>query len=813
MRRCRILPAANGTAAPTRSLTLRLSALFLLSGASGLVYQVVWLRMLTRSFGVTVHAVTTVVAIFMGGLAIGSLLAGRLARGRSALRVYGVIELLIALSAALSTPLMLVTPDLFRSIVAMAGAHAAVVVAVRALAAAVLLLPSTILMGATLPVLSSYLTSEAKTLGRQAGLLYGMNTLGAVVGVLGAGFYLLGELGEKRTIGVAIALNAAVGVACLWLSRGARSASTTAVLEAAEQETPAPETPAPEAPEPEAPAPEAPATAEGDSELTPAHVRLVLIAYAVSGAAALALEVLWSRVLSVVVGNSVYGFSLVLAAYLAGIAAGAVLMVRYVERIRSPLLVLGLLETGAAFLSLASLHVLVSVPQGSDPRYSYSQIWGLGDFARIGFWSVMIVLPVMFLNGAIFPLATRIVSQGSKTPAASIGKLYGYNTVGGIVGSIAAGFVLIPVLGTLLSFVLTSLVVVLVGARLVWAGRTAATAARVRMVGLLSILGFLVLAVLSFDDPFLRLLQARVHSPPNRLVANVEDRGATVTMFQSAESQNFLFINGLFVSNTASGIGEQMLNVPLVFQGGTDPRNIMLAGFGVGESFTYGIKAGHRVTVAELQPAVVDLYRQVNPDGPALLASPNARVVINDARNHLLSTDERYDLVLVDVSPPLYASGMVNLYSAEFFRLVRAHLTDRGTFVLWFPMICFEDDFWMVLRNFADTFESLQALTSPGMSNAMLIGAPGTGRFALPDDAHIEGLLRRWEPDPLYSARWIRAALGLDEAGLRRNALRYPAVTDDRPGTEFPFMRFVRGERYYGDNQFLYKNAPDWVRR
>lgn len=779
--------------AQTRSLTLRLSALFLLSGASGLIYQVVWLRMLTRCFGVTVHAVTTVVAIFMGGLAIGSLLAGKLAGGRSPLRVYGVIELLIALSAALSTPLMLVMPDLFRSVVVSAGAHSSIVVAVRALAAAVLLLPSTILMGATLPVLSSYLTSEAKQLGRQAGLLYGMNTLGAVVGVLGAGFYLLGELGEKRTISVAIVLNATVGVACLLLSRGAVSASRTAEQESVEQEPVV--------------------SAEGDSRITPAHVRFVLIAYAVSGGAALALEVLWSRVLSVFVGNSVYGFSLVLAAYLAGIAAGAVAMARYVERLRSPLLVLGLLAVGAAFLSLASLHVIASVPLGSDPRYSYAQIWGLADFARIGFWSLMIVLPVTFLNGAIFPLASRVVSQSSRTPAVSIGRLYGYNTVGGIVGSAAAGFVLIPVLGTLLSFVLTSLVVALVGAGLVWAGRTAATAARLRMVGLLSILGFLVLAVVSFEDPFLRLLQARVHSPPTRLVAHVEDRGATVTMFRGVDSRLYLFINGLFVSNTAPGIGQEMLNIPLVFQGGTDPRNIMLAGFGVGESFTYGIKAGHRVTVAELQPAVVDLYRQVNPDGPALLASPNARIVINDARNHLLNTNERYDLILVDVSPPLYASGMVNLYSAEFFRLVRAHLTDRGTFVLWFPVICFEDDFWMVMRNFADTFESLQVLTSPEMSNAMLIGAPGPGRFALPSDADIDSRLRRWDPHALYGAPWIRAALGFDEAGLRRNAMRYPPVTDDRPGTEFPFMRFVRGERYYGDNQFLYKDAPDWVRR
>lgn len=771
-----------------------LGGLFFASGLAGLVYQVVWLRMLVRILGVTVFAVTTVVAVFMLGLAGGSFAVSRLLRGRRSrlFELYGATEIVVALCAFGTTKLIGRLPDFYGGIAAGMPSAGVALMAVRVLFAAVALLPPTLLMGATLPMLAGHLGADDGAVGKHTGLLYGLNTLGAVVGVLATGFVFIASFGEIATVLGASALNLVVGLVALVIARARRA---SAPLPASAEPTEAPAAPQPD----------------------PPSARLVLAAAAVSGFSALSFEVLWSRNLNILLGNSVYGFSSMLGAYLVGIAVGSLVAARFVERLRRPVLVLAALCIAIAVASVLSLRVFAAFGAATPgQRYTYALLWRLGDFGRIALAAVVIVMPVTLLSGAIFPVASRLVAPSATSPGEAVGRLYGFNTLGGIAGSLFTGFVAIPVLGTQLAFFLASTVSFGLGVHLLRASARCETVSGVagaaparkapslRLVGLCSGLAFATSLLVSFDDPFLTVLAARL-GKGSELMEHLEDRGATVTMFQKRDASRtrILYIDGLYVSNTFPGVGEVMLNLPLAFHPGAGEKSVAVVGMGVGEAFRYGLDVGHRVTVAELHPSVVDLFRRTNADSDKYLGNPRGRIEIDDGRNFLLRSRERFDLILVDGSPPLYASGMANLYSREFLRLAKSRLTPDGLLAVWFPVVCFERDLWTLMHNFTETFGSYQLYSPPGESNALLLGSSSsTDAFRLSVATFAERLKRyeRAAPD----AGQLRAGFPFKQRELRERAERYPLMTDDRPTTEFPLQGFLRGDPYYGDNRFLY---------
>jgi TPR repeat protein/spermidine synthase len=775
-----------------------LSALFFLSGTSGLIYQVVWFRMLARAFGVTVYAVTTVLVVFMAGLALGSLAAGTLANGGSRLRTYGKLELLVGVTGAIASQAMLLLPGLFHGLLSASAQQGAIGTVARVVVSCLVLLPPTVLMGATLPVLSGHVTEGSGSLGKRAGLLYGVNTLGAVVGVLATGFVLIAELGEKGTVLVAVGFNLAIGLASLGLASRERHELA----------------PLPRGHDHEATVPVRTASSR----------RILLVAFA-SGACALSFEVIWFRVLAVLLGNSVYGFSCMLGAYLIGIGAGSVAMSQRADTLRRPTTVFGLLELGIGILGMLSLQAFLALGlRNADPRYVYGLIWDGSDFVSLALNSLFIVLPATLLYGAIFPIATRLV--GAAAPGAegarasedaprigaevAVGRLYAFNTLGNITGSLLTGFVLIPTLGTRTTFLGVALVSMMIGGYLILlarereelgggrrSSRALWTALAVAGAG-----AFVVIA--KGKDPFVQVLLRRAGPSAGTLVAHEEDRGATVSLFEDAAARRTLYINGLYVSNTSPGVGEQMVNFPLAFDASPGPKKVLAIGLGVGESLRYSIDVGHEITVVELQRSVVDLFRRFNPDHAKYLDNPRAKIVLADGRNFLLNDDEKYDLILVDGSPPVYASGMVNLYSLEFMKLARDHLTADGLFVVWFPVVCFESDFWMVVRNFSEGFPALAIYSPPSTSNALLMGASGpSGKFALGIE-EMAARLARYRVDPTLTAANLSEGMFLSEGDLRRRAAVYPSVTDDHPYTEFPLMHFMRGEPYHADNRFLY---------
>ncbi|HTV00294.1 MAG TPA: fused MFS/spermidine synthase, partial [Luteitalea sp.] len=411
-----------------------LLVLFFSSGFCALIYQTLWLRMLSLVFGVTVYAASTVLASFMSGLAIGSVAAGRIAeRTRRPLRLFGIAELAIGLTALL-TPwaLTVVTRIYLQASPALEGQLGRLTLVRFLLSFAVLLVP-TVLMGATLPLVLKSALGGSRDVGERIGLLYGINTTGAIVGALLAGFVLIPGIGLNAAFVVAASINALIGVLGIAADREALAGATTTADVARDTITDA--------------HPNVVVT-EADPPATAWTRRLVLLVFGLSGAVSLALEVLWFRVLIVFLRPTTYSFTLMLGTVLAGIAIGSYVATPIVRRGRRLLPWLVGLELGIAVFVLSSFQALGLAVRLSDwLRDALQTTPVLAYLAPLVTGSVLAILPTSLLLGMAFPIGLRVWA-GAATDDGRAARLAGYfyavNVCGGIVGATAAGFLLIP---------------------------------------------------------------------------------------------------------------------------------------------------------------------------------------------------------------------------------------------------------------------------------------------------------------------------------------------------------------------------------
>ncbi|MBI3268493.1 MAG: fused MFS/spermidine synthase [Planctomycetes bacterium] len=753
-----------------------LPGIFFFSGLAGLLYEVVWLRMLVRAFGCTTYATSNTLAVFMGGLALGGCAAGRwAARSRSPLAAYGLVELLLAAAGAAASWGAAWLPETFAALCPDGPPHALSVAAVRSLVTCLVLGAPTFLMGATLPLLAEF--HARSRAGRRAdggadptALLYGANTLGAVVGVLFSGFFSLGEWGEARTLAAAVALNVLAGGAALALSRRTASAG-----EARSAASAAPETTTDDA-------------ARGAGVLA-SRVTLLM---AVSGFCALGLEVLWSRMLVLLVGTSVYGFSAMLSVYLAGLGLGSMACAWWLRKPRPLERAFTVLQVGAGVLAAVSLWTYYRLGlERSDPAYLYSPLHGLSDFFSLYVVSTAVVLPTPLLYGALFPLAARLADPSGS--GRGVAWLYTLNTLGSVAGSLGFGLLLIPWLGTQGSVcLLVVLHFALAALASAWGPRAPRPAPAARALGTVAVAsaGAIAVLALSIPDPFRAILQGRLPKGAE-LAFHHEGASSTVTVVREGE-QRFLYINGIVV-NAKGALGRLMAHLPLLYV--PAPRRALVICQGVGNTFRAAVDDGVEVDLVELEADVVANFATFWQDAEAYQRHPKVRVVVDDGRHFLLVSSGTYDMIVVDGSPPIFSAGTVNLYTREFVRRARDRLSPDGVLALWVPFGCFQEDFWRIARNFTDAFPSTAAWSTPVSPGVLLLGsrAPlGRDREVIDRRIAERGLLAR---DDWMSGAVVEAdQLGLDGM-LRRRTGAYEPVTDDRPYTEFPLPRFLRGEK------------------
>jgi spermidine synthase len=667
---------------------------FFVSGASALVYEVVWLRWLVHLFGATTLAISTILTAYMSGLALGSWLAGRWAAAVARpLRAYGLLELAIG-AYALALPLLLggVVPGL--RLVGATEASSYVALSLGRFVFAILLLAiPTACMGATLPILARFATPRLQQLGGRVGRLYAVNTAGAVLGTAVAGLVLLPTLGTTLTNQVAVALNVAVGVAAIVAGRRLV----------------------------EPPAAGA-GSLEGPAELAgpvdPGARRAAAAAFAtiaLSGALAMVYEVAWTRALALVLGSSVYAFTIMLVTFLGGLAGGSYLLARRVDRLVEPGLALGAVQLGIGVSALAGVWLLPELPHLFLWLFGWSG--GRHDLLlvlQLLLSAALILVPALG-SGAVFPICVRLTAPVVGLASRSVGNLYAVNTVGAIIGSFAGGFVLLPaagIRGTLLVAVLLDLacaaalfVVLPARPRLALVAVAALLAVAVPVVTPSWPALTMVSGVAVYAERYHRLSREEFRQRRERARLAFYEEGLTTTVsVEESRGDFYLRVNGKTDASSGIDMPTQVLagHLPLLFH--VAPQDVLVIGLGSGVSV--GATLRHplgRVTVVELERAVVTASRLFEHVNGRPLADPRTRLVINDARNFLLLTSDRFDVIVSEPSNP-WVTGAASLFTRDFFELARARLRPGGVYGQWLQLYSLTPE---TLRTVIATFQTV----------------------------------------------------------------------------------------------------------
>lgn len=750
------------------------------------MYEVVLLRMLGLVFGHTAHAVAAVLIVFMGGLALGGAIFGALTpRLRSPVRAYGWLELAIGAWAALLPLLFGRSAAWYPHLFAALGRSYAVLPWIQLAVAAALLLVPTLLMGGTLPVLSQALAGRERRVGRLVGGLYAANTCGAVVGAALAGYALLPWLGNQATIRTTAALNLALGLAALAYARR-RPAPTAEVDPAAARAAVARDASPP--------------------DVGTLGVRLTVLALGVSGAVAMLYEITWTRALALVLGSSTYAFTAMLVAFLLGIAGGSAVYAWRWGGHRPTPAAFGALQAGIALLVVPVLLLFERLPELLLSLLRWSRAPEFVTATQLGL-SVLVLLPVTLLIGATLPCAVAVATGQTAHVGEAVGRIYAANTVGAVAGAVLTGFALVPALGVHRAIVAGVAVNFLTAAALVasagvgpvrrWGGAAGAALAAVAVMTLspwdprVMSSGPAV-----YVGPYLKLADASSASlaetlRSQRVLFYRDGRTATVSVGQDGPYR-YLRVNGKTDGSTSLDMASQQLvgHLPLLVH--PAPRDVLVIGLGTGVTAGAVLRHGvRRLDIVEIEPAVVEAAGRFfgEANGHALL-DPRARTLVADGRNFLLTTSERYDVIVSEPSNP-WISGLASLFSEEFFRLARARLEPGGLMVQWIQLYNLSpDDLKMVLRTFQSVF-------------------PATTVWNISEDLLLLG---RTDPGPLDLGR-LRAAFAggrvgeglgfaggaawpsvlglftLGEEDTARLVERAPTNTDDRLTLEFSAPR------------------------
>ncbi|MFC1799592.1 fused MFS/spermidine synthase [Candidatus Eisenbacteria bacterium] len=758
--------------------------LFLFSGATGLAYQVVWIRMLVRTFGATSFAISTVLAAYMAGLALGSYLFGRIIDRRgNPILLYGFLELGIGIFALLFPLILAAWHPMFRGLyMGLEGRFYLLSLIRFALAFSVLLIPTT-LMGGTLPILSRYVTESLSTLTQRVGLLYSINTFGAVAGTFVTGFLLLPALGMKMTTFAAVAANVAIFLICLMLSRSqARPAAVTG--ETAEEDA-------------------------GPRKRTSSET-IVLVAFLFTGLAALSAEVIWSRVLTLVVGTTVYAFTIMLTTFLLGLALGSAVFSRIAQRVSRPRTLFAVLVLLIGFVVFATIIAFGKLPivymllyQGMDPEGTgptWIKLMSLQFLLCVG----LMIVPT-FLMGGTFPLVARIYAVDLSRIGARIGTAYAYNTVGSILGSFIGSFVLLQLFGVEKGMVTVAVIYLAVGVVLFLTvtermkrSRRLTGAAVVVLAAVLMLIfspgwdhQLMTSGVYTYADIYKTPEGLREQLKLRELLFYDEGPGATISV-ERVQNELALKIDGKNdASNAEDMITQELIShLPLLLH--DDPDTVLMIGLGSGVSVSSAAVHGiERIDCIELLENVVAGARFFDEYTHDVLNDPRVHMTIGDGRNHVRLTDKTYDVIISQPTNP-WISGVGDLFTVEYFEEARAHLKPGGFMTAWLALYHMGDEeVRSTLKSFVEVFPNATLWFSNegdivmlGSLSPMKIDGRIARRMALP------GVREDLERVGIDDAADILSALLMDGPALKKYAdVSGVLHTDDNMLIEFHAAR------------------------
>lgn len=641
-----------------RRSTATPAVLLFFSGACALTYQTVWFRQFRLIFGASTFATAAVLAIFMGGLGVGSAILGRRADAHpKPLVFYGNLELLIAISAAVSQVLLWLVAKIYFATGGSVTLGITVATIVRLILAAVVLAVPTVMMGGTLPAAARAVETNEDNARRNVALLYGANTLGAVTGTLLSTFFALEVFGNRKTLLVAVLVNVIIAVVARSVGAHGSSAASEHPLAGGEV---------------------------GRSR------KGVLIAAGIVGFAFLLMELVWYRMLAPLLGGSTFTFGLILAVALLGIGLGGAAYSFWSGGGRA--------TTGGFALTCSLEAAAIAFPFVLGDRLAVAEAF-LRDLGQLGFggyvlaWTlltVVVVLPAAFIAGIQFPLLISLLGSGREDVGRDVGHAYAWNTAGAIAGSLAGGFGLIPLLTAPGSWRLVIVLLALLGLAAAVAGRAffAAVFAIIAISGTFALGPTAVwrhtgIGVGRADIPqTTNGLRGWIQSARRTLVWDADGRESAVALI--APDDYAFVVNGKVDGSARGDDGTQVMAGLVGAILHPKPQRSLVIGLGTGSTAGWlgAVPTMQRVDVVELEPAVLRVAKACTPVNHDVLNNPKVHIRIGDAREVLLATPQHYDIIFSEPSNP-YRAGIASLFTEEFYQASKARLNSGGIFLQW----------------------------------------------------------------------------------------------------------------------------------
>lgn len=758
--------------------------LFFFSGATGLIFEVIWARMFTIVFGNTVFATSTVLSAFMAGLALGSYYFGKIIDTRKKiLQYYAFLEGGIGLFVLLF-PLILKGLNYFYIwIFQDVGYNFYLFNLLKFIISFLILLIPTSLMGGTLPVLSKFFVLSQKHLGKTVGNLYSVNTFGAVVGTFLAGFILIQAVGVTSSTYLAALVNITIAIIVFSMNYFIKYPIQIEIQDTTVK-----------------------SHKKSTSSLDPL-LRLALAGFLLSGFAALAYEVLWTRVLVYLFSTSTYAFTIMLISFLIGIALGSFIFARFVDKIKNLVLSFGIVEIGIGICGVISVILLGNSLEINKYLEKLVRLESWWNWNLIRFTEAFLVMLVpTILMGATFPIIIKIYTKNLKKLGLNIGTLYCFNTIGGVFGSFIAGFILMPIIGTQASIYFIAFLNILLGIIFLFQSPVIKKSNKIAISGLLIafflIFVFLVIPNRIFYDSY------NIVEQGSKIIFCNEGVTATVTVHQYPDHK-VISVNGVNVAGTDFMLRTtQKLqgHIPLLLH--PNPKQVLQIGFGTGETsravLTYDVAKLDAVELCSDVMSANEYFVEINDN---VFYKPRFNPIIMDGKNYALLTDKKYDIIMNDSIHPNAMSNS-SLYSMDYFKYCRERLKDDGIMSSWFPLFGLKDeDFRILIKSFMTVFPHSTLWIANNCLNrhAQLVGWKKDERFKI----DFEVLKERFEfPETKKDFQGINInnifefldCFIADEEALKEFTKDVPLNTDEHPILEFSAPKTI------GDDLIIWAN-------
>jgi len=782
------------TRASTNKIMTLVLVCFFFSGLTGLIYEILWIRMIVKVIGGAPFAVSIVLTVFMGGLGLGSFLAGRtidrMEEPIKLVRIYGLLELVIGVYGLVLPLLLSAFKPLYAILYNHLFAHFLLYSFLTFIGCAVLLCIPVICMGATLPILCRFYVTRLSHLGTHAGRLYGLNTIGAAAGALLCGFWLINLLGVRGTLALAVSVNVIIGLSCIFGIKKVKTAGAVAGKAVSDPDESSQKAAAVDTKTPE----------------YPGEINGALVIFAVSGFCAMAYEVIWTKLLGLIVGPTTYSFTIVLVTFILGLALGSMIFGRLGDRTKKVIWLLIFTQIVAA-LSVLGISQLLGNSQLFFTKliFQFKDQFALLSLVKAVILFAFMILPTLCL-GATFPLVGKI-----------------YTRSGAVSGSFCAGFILIPLVGKENGLSLV------IGLQLLTA---LIVAGMILLKSRKGIVRFVPLAVPALAGIFLcldlpqwnhRLLATGKYHRFEGFEADIKKSSWLTALLKGPEiltgsergqlvyygdgiggfttvkkytgplgNVEFAMANSGKVDASSRGdMNTQTLSAhfPMLFH--KDPKEVMVLGL------ASGITAGEVLLYPVEQLDVIDINDQVVkasdffiPWNSNVLSDPRTRLIIQDGRAHLNLTNKKYDVIISEPSNP-WMAGLAALFTRDFFALAKGRLNQGGIFVQFLHSYQMDwPTFALVGRTFARVFQSsLLVVTRPSTigKDYLLVGFKGRGNLVL-DHARQKITHTRQSKNVSLSDPRLFYRLVVSE-DLKELFGRGPVNTDSMPLLEFAAPR------------------------